>query len=131
MVDLSALPKVRRLADLKRRKKSDATAIYCTLRLSMNTVNVLLNVFPNVKEIYMPRSLIKLTPEELKNYLKEKGVELKSTNRGRGRPPKYDEKTIKTVVDKYKAGESPEDIAKELGIPARSVYYILRRQGVY
>lgn len=131
MVDLSALPKVKRLADLKRRKKSDAESIYCTLRLSVNTVNVLLNVFPKLKEIYMPKSLIKLTPDEVKNLLKEKGIELKSTNRGRGRPPKYDEKTVKTVVDKYKAGESPEDIAKELGIPARSVYYILRRQGVY
>ncbi len=104
--------------------------VYVGRRLSSKLVVLLLSKFPNLKRIYLPRSLYERTSERLREALRRVGVELVPTNRKPGRPPKYSEETLKLVVEKYKSGEKVPEISRDLGIPVRTVYYILRRMGV-
>ncbi|HID09496.1 TPA: DUF1699 domain-containing protein [Candidatus Micrarchaeota archaeon] len=108
----------------------ESEEVYVSRRLSANLAAVLLRRFPRLKRILVPRSVYRIISPKVLNALREVGVEVVSTDRPRGRPPKYSEAVINEICTRYTRGESASEIARDLGIPERSVYYILSRRGL-
>lgn len=108
----------------------DAEEVYVPRRLSANLAAVLLGRFPKLKRILVPRSVYRIISPKVLDALKGVGVEVIPTGRPRGRPPKYSESVINEICSRYTRGESASEIARDLGIPERSVYHILSRRGL-
>ncbi len=123
--------KIRQRDDLKNLKKDPKVKeVYLGRRLSKNVATLLLSLYPNLEKIYLPRSLYRVTSNQVKKALEAVGVRLVPTDRRPGRPPKYDEETLKLIVEKYKSGEAVNKISSDTGIPLRTVYYLLRKLGL-
>ncbi|MDN5366693.1 MAG: hypothetical protein PWQ11_104 [Candidatus Diapherotrites archaeon] len=108
----------------------DAEEVYVPRRLSANLATQLLQRFPKLKRILVPQSIYKMTSKRVLEALAAVGVEVIPTGRSRGRPPKYSEDVINEVCTRYTHGESASKIARDMGIPERTVYYILSRRGL-
>ncbi len=108
----------------------DTEEVYVPRRLSANLATLLLQRFPNLRRILVPRSVYSMISPRVLEALKAVGVEVVSTDRGRGRPAKYSEAVINEICTRYTHGESASKIARDLGIPERSVYYIISRRGL-
>ena len=123
--------KIRKKGDLLQLKRDESIKeVYVAQRISKALVLALLTLFPNLERIYAPTSVVRLTSTRIRNALKRVGVEIVPTERPPGRPTKYDRKTLKLVVEKYRRGEPVSKISGELGIPLRTLYYILRKLGL-
>ncbi len=123
--------RIRTLDDLWFLKPSpDVVEVYIGRRLSKKLAATLLSLYPNLRRIYMPSSLVETLSPRLKGALSSVGVEVVPTNRRPGRPRKYDKETLKLIKEKYKSGERPSKISSDLGIPLRTVYYLLRKLGL-
>ncbi|NPA86384.1 MAG: helix-turn-helix domain-containing protein [Candidatus Diapherotrites archaeon] len=123
--------KVRTREDLARLRRDEGVEeIYVARRISKGLATTLLSLFPNLKRIHAPRSVIELSSPKVLEALRRVGVEIVETGRRPGRPPKYDEETLKLIVEKYKSGEAVSEISRSTGIPIRTVYHILRRLGL-
>lgn len=109
---------------------SNAEEVYIPRRLSSNLATLLLQRFPNLKRIRVPRSVYEMTSRRVISALREVGVEVVPTGRSRGRPPKYSEDVINEICTRYTHGERASEIARSMGIPERTVYYILSRRGL-
>lgn len=124
--------RVRKTEDLKNlRPDPNIKEVYVGRRLSKKLVAVLLSLYPNLRRIYVPSSLFETLSPRLKEALSSVGVEVVPTGRRPGRPQKYGTETLKLVEEKYRSGESPSKISSDLGIPLRTVYYLLRKLGLY
>ena len=108
----------------------DAEEIYVPRRLSANLATLLLQRFPKLKRVLVPRSVHSMISRRVLSALQEVGVEVVPTGRSRGRPPKYSEEVINEVCTRYTHGERASEIARSMGIPERTVYYILSRRGL-
>ena len=108
----------------------DSEDVYVPRRLSANLAAVLLKRFPKLKRIVVPRSVYDAVSPKVLNALKAVGVDVVPSERHRGRPPKYSEAVINEICTRYTRGESAAEIAKDMGVPERSVYYILSRRGL-
>ena len=107
-----------------------AEEVYVARRLSKNLAVRLLKEHPELKRIYVPESILKTVSPRVLEALRSVGVEVLSTGRKRGRPPKYSEEIINQVCTRYIHGEKASEISRDLGIPLRSVYYILSSRGL-
>ena len=123
--------KIRNHKDLLNLKRDEhVEEVYIARRLSKNLITILLTLFPNLKRIYIPKSLANALSPRIRDALNHVGVEVVATGRGPGRPSKYTEETLKLIVEKYKSGEKVSEISRSLGIPLRTLYYLLRRMGL-
>jgi len=112
------------------RYPSDAEEIYVPRRLSANLATLFLQRFPRLKRILVPASVYRMISHRVLAALRDVGVEVRPTGRSRGRPPKYSEEVINEVCTRYTHGERASEIARSMGIPERTVYYILSRRGL-
>ena len=101
--------------------------VYVPRRISRTLAARLLQEHPDLKRILVPRSLYEQTSKRVIAALKEVGVEVVPTGRSRGRPRKYGDDVINRVVEMRKRGASVREIAERMGIPVRTVYYLLRQ----
>lgn len=108
----------------------DSEEVYIPRRLSANLATLLLQRFPKLKRILVPQSIYRITSPKVLDALRAVGVDVVSTGRSRGRPPKYSEAVINEICTRYTHGERASEIARDLGIPERTVYYILSRRGL-
>ncbi len=108
----------------------NASVVYVSRRLSANLAAELLRQYPNLSKILLPASVFRAVSASVLDALRSVGVEVVPTNRARGRPPKYSEDVINTICLRYTHGESVAKISADLGVPERSVYYILSRRGL-
>ena len=106
------------------------TVVYVPRRLSASLAADLLKRFPRLSKILLPSSVFRAVSPSVLEGLRSVGVEVVPTNRARGRPPKYSEDVINTICLRYTHGESVAKISADLGVPERSVYYILSRRGL-
>lgn len=104
---------------------------YVARRISKRLATILLSSMPQLKRIYAPRSVLNTSSEKVLRALKKIGVEVIPTGRRRGRPPKYGAETLKLLLEKYRNGESPSEISRDLGIPLRTVFHLLRKLDVH
>ncbi|WP_054839797.1 helix-turn-helix domain-containing protein [Thermococcus sp. JCM 11816] len=104
----------------------DVSEVYVNLRPTKEVVVKILERSPNVRKITCPPSLYPKVSQKVIMALNQLGgVELlpESYPTG-GRPKKYDEKTIKQVVELARKGVPMKEISRKLGIPLRTVYYL-------
>ncbi|WP_297513622.1 DUF1699 family protein [Thermococcus sp.] len=112
---------LRKLSELD----EDVTEVYVSLRPTKEVVVKILENAPNVKRISCPPSLYPKVSKRVIYALGQLGIELVPENRPRGRPRKYDEKTVKLVRELAKKGVPMREISERLGIPLRTVYYMV------
>ncbi|USG99568.1 DUF1699 family protein [Thermococcus argininiproducens] len=103
----------------------DATEVYINLRPTKIILVKILEKAPNVKVIKCPPSLYPKVSKKIVKALSQMGIELVPANHSRGRPKKYDVSTLKLIEELIKKGKTPKEISEELGIPLRTVYYII------
>ncbi|WP_457742669.1 DUF1699 family protein [Thermococcus sp.] len=104
----------------------NVTEVYVSLRPTKEVVVKILENAPNVKRISCPPSLYPKVSKRVIYALSQLGVELVPEERPRGRPRKYDEKTVKLVHDMARKGIPMKEISERLGIPLRTVYYMVK-----
>lgn len=115
---------LRKLSELD----EDVTEVYVSLRPTKEVVVKILENAPNVKRISCPPSLYPKVSKRVIYALGQLGIELVPEKRPRGRPRKYDEKTVKLVRELAKKGVPMREISERLGIPLRTVYYMASKQ---
>ncbi|WP_297536163.1 DUF1699 family protein [Thermococcus sp.] len=107
------------------RLTEDVTEVYINLRPTKEVVVKILENAPNVRRISCPPSLYPKVSKRIIYALGQLGIELVPEERPRGRPRKYDEKTVKLVRELATRGIPMREISERLGIPLRTVYYML------
>lgn len=99
--------------------------VYINLRPTKEILVRILENAPNVKLIGCPPSLYPKVSKRVIRALKQMGIEVVPIQRSRGRPKKYDERIVVKIRELVKTGKTPKEISRELGIPLRTVYYML------
>ena len=97
--------------------------IYVNQPLSFSRIMELLDQHPDLKKISCPPSLYSRISPKYIQALNELGVTVVSVAK-KGRPKKYNEKDAENVQYLLKSGNNPHEIAKKLGIPLKTVYYL-------
>ncbi|MFA4700750.1 DUF1699 family protein [Pyrococcus kukulkanii] len=103
----------------------DVTEVYINLRPTKEVVVRILENAPNVKVIGCPPSLYPKVSKKVINALEKMGIRVVPIARGRGRPRKYSEKTVSLIREMLHRGKSPREISRSLGIPIRTLYYLI------
>ncbi|WP_297469754.1 DUF1699 family protein [Thermococcus sp.] len=103
----------------------NVTEVYVSLRPTKEVVVKILENAPNVRRISCPPSLYPKVSKRVIYALNQLGIELIPEKRPRGRPRKYDEKTVKLVREMAEKGVPMKEISERLGIPLRTVYYMV------
>ncbi|AMQ17871.1 DUF1699 family protein [Thermococcus peptonophilus] len=102
----------------------DVSEVYVNLRPTKEVIVKILERSPNVRKITCPPSLYPKVSQKVIIALNQLGVELLPESYPRGRPKKYDEKTVKQVVEMARKGVPMKEISRKLGIPLRTAYYL-------
>lgn len=99
--------------------------VYINLRPTKEILVRILENAPNVKLIGCPPSLYPKVSKRVIRALRQMGIEVVPIKKSRGRPRKYDEAVLLRIRELMTQGKSPKEISRELGIPLRTVYYML------
>jgi hypothetical protein len=99
---------------------------YLNLRPTIDILEALIQKSPNVKRVCCPPSLLQQTARKVFRLTQEKGIKLEGGDFAVGRPRKYDDDTIKEVLDARTGGKAAKDIASEMEMPLRTVYFYLK-----
>lgn len=97
--------------------------IYVNQSLTSKKIMELLDKNPNLKRIRCPYSLYKRTSPKYIDALKELGVRVEPVKK-RGRPRKYGDQHRNQVNNLLREGKSPQQIAGQMKIPLKTVYYL-------
>ncbi|WP_258084308.1 DUF1699 family protein [Thermococcus thermotolerans] len=108
----------------------EVTEVYVNLRPTKEILVRILERAPNVRKISCPPSLYPKVSKKAVKALAQMGIELVPEGYPRGRPRKYDEGTIKEVQNLIMNGVPPKEISARMGIPLRTVYYMIEQLGV-
>jgi hypothetical protein len=126
--------KARNNAELLRKLNDvlneDVTEVYINLRPTKEILVHILERAPNVRKVSCPPSLYPKVSKKIIHALSQMGIQLVPEGYPRGRPRKYDEKTVLAVMRLTEQGVPPKEISSRMGIPLRTVYYMLERAGV-
>nr|WP_206205613.1 DUF1699 family protein [Thermococcus sp. CX2] len=107
----------------------EVTEVYINLRPTKEILVRILERAPNVRKISCPPSLYPKVSKKAINALAQMGIELVPEGYPRGRPRKYDERTIREVYNLIRKGITPKEISSRMGIPLRTVYYMIEQMG--
>lgn len=83
----------------------------------------LLDKYPGLKKISCPPSLYSRISPKYLQALDELGVEVEPIEK-KGRPKKYHDKETEKVEILLKSGHTPQEIAENLQLPLKTVYYL-------
>ncbi|ASJ00736.1 DUF1699 family protein [Thermococcus gorgonarius] len=114
------------LRKLDKSLNENVTEVYINLRPTKEIVVHILERAPNVRRISCPPSLYPKVSKRIINALSQLGVELVPESFPRGRPKKYDEETLRKVVEMIESGKGAKEVSESLNIPLRTVYYIVK-----
>ncbi len=107
----------------------EVTEVYINLRPTKEILVRILERAPNVRRISCPPSLYPKVSKKAIKALAQMGIELVPEGYPRGRPRKYDERTIREVYNLIMKGVSPREVSSQMGIPLRTVYYMIEQAG--
>lgn len=97
--------------------------IYVNKLLSFGRIMELLDQYPDLKKINCPPSLYSRISTKYLQALNELGVKIEPVEK-KGRPKKYNDEEIETVKNLIKSGHTPREIAENLQMPLKTVYYL-------
>jgi len=100
--------------------------IYINIRPTLDIVEKLIEKCPDVQTLTCPPSLYLQTSKKVFKRLEEASVAFKGGDFAVGRPKKYDEETIREISEQRQAGKPVKQIAQDMNIPLRTVYFYLR-----
>ena len=103
--------------------------VYIPRILGIDILMALVEHGENLKTIVLPPSIYDLTSERVKVHLEKERVHLQKGTDSAGRPPKYADSDVKKIIKLKNKGIPITQIAKELSIPRRTVYYLLEKKG--
>ncbi|HLD80406.1 MAG TPA: hypothetical protein VJA40_00165 [archaeon] len=106
----------------------DTTSLYVNSVLRAREVIEILNRLPFLKELFLPPSLLPLTPKPVKDALEDSGVRVGFLRKKRGRPFKLSERLQSLIRGSFSSGLTAREISEKHGVPLRTVYWHLRRQ---
>lgn len=129
-VEVKAKNNAELLRKLDESLSEDVTEVYINLRPTKEILVHILERAPNVRRISCPPSLYPKVSKKIIQALSQMGIQLVPEGYPRGRPRKYDEKTVTAVMTLIQQGVPPKEISSRMGIPLRTVYYMLERAGV-
>jgi hypothetical protein len=100
--------------------------IYVSQPLTIQRIMELLELHPDLVKIKCPPSLFaRISPRYL-DALENLGVVVEPEKR-MGRPPKYGDQEVKKIDELLSQGKTPQEIARETGIPLKSVYPLIQK----
>ncbi|HDZ35596.1 MAG TPA: DUF1699 domain-containing protein [Thermococcus sp.] len=129
-VEIKARNNAELIAKLNEALNEEVTEVYINLRPSKEILVRILERAPNVRKISCPPSLYPKVSRRVINALAQMGIDLVPESYPRGRPRKYDERTIREVQDLLRKGVPAKEVSARTGIPLRTVYYIMEQAGV-
>lgn len=130
-VEVKARNNAELLRKLKGALNEEVTEVYVNRRPTKEILVTILERAPNVRKISCPPSLYPKVSRKVINALAQMGIELVPEGYPRGRPRKYDERTVQEIQALLLKGFSAKEISARTGIPPlRTVYYILEQAGV-
>lgn len=94
----------------------------------MDILQALIDHGENLKTIVVPPSIYALTSQRVKEHLEKERISLEKGNNPAGRPSKYTDQDIKKIFQLKEKNIPVSQIARELNIPRRTVYYLLERE---
>ncbi|MCD6372973.1 MAG: DUF1699 family protein [Thermococcus sp.] len=129
-VEVKARNNTELIAKLNEALNEDVTEVYINLRPSKEILVRILERAPNVRRISCPPSLYPKVSKKVIDALSQIGIELVPESYPRGRPRKYDERTIREVQSLLMKGVPAKEVSARTGIPLRTVYYIMEQTGM-
>lgn len=99
---------------------------YLNLRPTADIVEEIVKKSNGVKRICCPPSLLQQTAKRVFKLAESKGIKLEPGEFKVGRPKKYDEDTIREVIENRANGKPAKEIASEMEMPLRTVYFYLK-----
>jgi len=103
----------------------DVREVYINLRPTKEILVRILENAPNVRVIGCPPSLYPKVSKRVIKALRQMGIDIVPIKKSRGRPRKYDEAVLLQIRELMKKGKTPKEISRELGIPLRTLYYMI------
>ena len=97
--------------------------IYYNKPLSFSRIMELLDQYPDLKKISCPPSLYARTSPKYLEALDELGITVVPVEK-KGRPKKYNDEEIEKVQELLKSGQTPREIAENLSMSLKTVYYL-------
>ncbi|NJE47225.1 DUF1699 domain-containing protein [Thermococcus sp. GR7] len=128
-VEIKARNNAELIMKLNEVLNDEVTEVYINLRPTKEILVRILERAPNVRKISCPPSLYPKVSKKAINALAQMGIELVPEGYPRGRPRKYDERTIREVYNLIRKGITPKEISSRMGIPLRTVYYMIEQIG--
>ena len=129
-VEIKARNNEELIRKLSERLNEDVTEVYVNLRPTKEILVRILERAPNVRKISCPPSLYPKVSKKVIAALAQMGIELVPEGYPRGRPRKYDERTVRQVRELLMKGVPAKEISSRMGIPLRTVYYMMERGAV-
>ncbi|WP_148882013.1 DUF1699 family protein [Thermococcus aciditolerans] len=126
-VEIKARNNAELIAKLQETLDEEVTEVYINLRPTKEILVRILERAPNVRKISCPPSLYPKVSKRVIAALAQMGIELVPEGYPRGRPRKYDERTIREVQNLLMRGVPAKEISIRMGIPLRTVYYMIER----
>jgi len=105
---------------------SEDSEYYLNLRPTVDIIEALMEKSKEVKRITCPPSLLQQTAKKVFKLTNDKGIKLEAGEFAVGRPKKYDDDTIREVLESRTNGKSAKEIAAEIEMPLRTVYFYLK-----
>ncbi|ASJ07150.1 DUF1699 family protein [Thermococcus pacificus] len=112
---------------LRESLSDEVTEVYINLRPTKEILVRILERAPNVRKISCPPSLYPKVSKKVIAALAQMGIELVPEGYPRGRPRKYDERTVRQVRELLRKGVPAKEISSRMGIPLRTVYYMIEQ----
>jgi hypothetical protein len=126
-VEVKARNNEELIRKLSERLNEEVTEVYVNLRPTKEILVRILERAPNVRRISCPPSLYPKVSKKVIAALAQMGIELVPEGYPRGRPRKYDEETVRQVIELLRRGLPAKEISTRMGIPLRTVYYMMKR----
>ncbi|MBI5158821.1 helix-turn-helix domain-containing protein [Candidatus Micrarchaeota archaeon] len=104
------------------KKNSGETKAFFKIKPTVPLVTLVLS-HTQAEEIYCSQKTLSTLNARMLEALEKTGVEVKAVETRMGRPRTHAEETIKQAKELRAQGKKPEEIAKQLAIPLRTVYY--------
>ncbi|KUH34096.1 DNA-binding protein [Thermococcus celericrescens] len=126
-VEIKARNNAELITKLRESLNEEVTEVYINLRPTKEILVRILERAPNVRKISCPPSLYPKVSKRVIAALAQMGIELVPEGYPRGRPRKYNERTIREVQNLLMKGVPAKEISTRMGIPLRTVYYLVEQ----